>query len=204
MAALATLSDVQARLTRTIASGETARVRALIDDASAAIITESGQDVIRAETEARLMTRNINRELVVVLPQRPVNSITSVADINGNAVTYVWDGATKLTLTSSADTVHSDTLDRSLRYVDVTYDHGYDDANDTRNVLGTVAGVVANVVARAFGTPAEETGKTAETIGPYSYSIGAGAAQGGFGLMSSEWKTIKRALGRRRAGTIQL
>lgn len=204
MAALATVSDVQARLTRTITSGETARVRALIDDASAAIITESGQDVLRAETTARLGVRNINRELVVTLPQRPVNSITSVEDINGNAVTYVWDGATKLTLYGRTDVVHTDTLDRSLRYVDVTYDHGYDDTNDVRGVLGTVAGVVASVVARAFGTPAEETGKTAESLGTYSYSIGAGAAQGGFGLMTAEWKVIKRALGRRRAGTIPL
>lgn len=204
MVALATVSDVQARLTRSIETGETARVRALIDDASAAVCTESGQDVVRASTTARLGVRNVNRELIVTLPQRPVNSVASVVDVNGNAITYVWDGATRLLLYGRTDVVYTDTLDHTLRYVDVTYNHGYDSTNDPRNVLGTVAGVVANVVARAFGTPAEETGKTAESIGGYSYQIGSGAAQGGFGLMASEWKTIRRALGRRRAGTIAL
>lgn len=194
MAALASVSDVQARLSGSLSATEQSRVRALIDDASAVIVTLTGQTVIREETTERLAVRTINRERVVSLPQRPVNSVASVESVTGDTVTFEWDGKGKLALDSALD----------LAYVDVTYDHGYDDDNDPRNVIGTIAGIVATVAARAFGTPAEESGKTAESIGTYSYSIGSGAAQGGFGLMASEIRAVKRALGYRRGGTIQL
>lgn len=205
MAALATLSDVQARVARTITTGEQARVNALIADASAAVRLFTRQQIDQDETTARLAVRNINRQTVVILPERPVVEIATVEDIHGNAVAYEWDGKQVLELDGRSAPVFTDaTLSTRLDYVDVTYTHGYGDTNDPRGVLATVAGVVAGVVARAFGTPAEETGKTAESIGTYSYSIGAGAAQGGFGLLRSEKETLDRALGKRRAGTIQL
>jgi len=194
MAALASISDVQARLSGSLSAAEQSRVRALIDDASAAIVTLTGQTIVREETTERLAVRTINRQRVVSLPQRPVNSVASVETIDGDTVSFEWDGKGKLALDAALD----------LAYVDVTYDHGYGDDNDPRNVIGTITGIVATVAARAFGTPAEESGKTAESIGTYSYSIGSGAAQGGFGLMASEVRAVKRALGHRRGGTIQL
>lgn len=205
MAALATLSDVQARVARTITTGEHARVNALIADASAAVRLFTRQQIDQNATTARLAVRNINRQAVVILPERPAVSIATVEDIHGNTVSYEWDGKQVLEIEGRTESTFTDTtLSTRLDYVDVTYTHGYGDDNDPRGVLATVAGVVAGVVARAFGTPAEETGKTAESIGTYSYSIGAGAAQGGFGLLRSEKETLSHALGRRRAGTIQL
>lgn len=205
MAALATLADVQARVTRTITTSESPRVNALIEDASAAVRLFTRQTIDEATTTTRLRPRRINRELIVILPERPVSDVASVVDIHGNTVTFEWDGSQTLELTTRPDATFSDaTLDTELDYVDVTYTHGYGDDNDPRNVLAMVAGIVAGIVARAFGTPAEDTGKTAESIGTYSYSIGVGAAQGGFGLLRSEKEALSQAFGRRRAGTIQL
>lgn len=205
MAALATLADVQARVTRTITTSERTRVQALIEDASAAVRLFTRQTIDEATTTTRIRPRKINRELIVILPERPVTDVASVADIHGNDVAFEWDGGQTLELAGRTEATFTDpTLDTELDYVDVTYTHGYGDDNDPRGVLAMVAGVVAGVVARAFGTPAEDTGKTAESIGTYSYSIGVGAAQGGFGLLRSEKEALIQAFGRRRAGTIQL
>lgn len=204
MAALATDDDLQARLTRTLTEDDATRVTALLDDASAAVRMFTGQQIDQAETIDRLAVRNDGRILYVTLPQRPVVEIASVADINANTITYEWDGHTRLRLTGRTGETFADTLERDLRYVDVTYTHGYGEDNDPQGKLAIVAGIVANIAARAFGTPAEETGKTAESIAGYSYQIGGAAAAGGFGLLASEKELLASILGRRRHGTIQL
>jgi len=204
MAALATVSDVQARLSRTLTSEEAARVYVLLDDASAAVRAFTGQDVAREVSTDRLAVRKINRRLFVVLPQRPTNDVTAIVDINGNTVTFEWDGRARVELTGRNGTTFADDLEEELRYVDVTYDHGYDDDNDPRGRLDAVAGVVANVAARAFGTPADETGKTSETISQYSYQVGSAAASGGFGLLATEKRLLVAMFSTRRGGTIPL
>lgn len=204
MAALATANDLQARLTRTLTDADAARVAALLDDASAAVRKYVRQRIDQVETTDRLKVRNANHEMFVTLPERPVVDISSVADINGNTVEYEWDGATRLRLTWRTGETFASDLYSELRYVDVTYTHGYGDDNDPHGKLEEVAGIVANIAARAFGTPAEETGKTAESIAGYSYQIGGAAAAGAFGLLASEKDALAALFGKRRAGSIQL
>ncbi len=208
MAALATSDDLQARITRTLDVAEdgadTARVTAILDDASAAVRLFVNQQIDQAETTDRLPVRIDQRGQYVRLPERPVVEVAEVTDINGNTVTTEWDGHTRLAITGRTGSTFATNLDPDLGWVDVTYTHGYDTENDPRGKLAIVAGVVANIAARAFGTPAEETGKTAESIAGYSYQIGGAAAAGGFGLLRSEERTLEQLFGKRRAGTIPL
>lgn len=207
MAALATVADVQARLASTLTSAEEVRVAALIDDATAAVRAYTRQTISRATTTDRLMVRIPRGDMVVVLPQRPVTSITTVTDLVGNTVAYEWDGLQTLEINGRTDLIFTipATLDDDLAVVDVTYDHGLDVDNDGRDILGTVRSIIAGgIVARAFGTPSEQAGKTAETIGGYSYQIGPAAAQGSFGLLNSEKAALRAAVGIRRGGSIFL
>lgn len=191
MTPLASITDVEARLTSSIPSGDLRRVQSLINDASAAVRAEVRQNITEATYAVTLGVRSDNTSRFVVLPQRPVVSVESVATIDDEAVSYEWDGRR----------LHVSTL---LPAVVVEYTAGLTFDTDTRGVLDAVAGIVANVAARAYGTPVESSGKTAETISQYSYTVGSGAAQGGFGLLRSEKSALAQLFGKRRAGSIPL
>jgi hypothetical protein len=166
-----------------------ARANALIEDASAAIRTCARQQILTATSTAKVVRQILTaRGSVIRLPERPVTAVTALTDLDGVAVDYEWDGLDKL---------YTSSYDYTLK---VTYNHGYGAGNDPRGVADVVKGICANVVARAMGTPTELSGKTAESIGTYSVSIGAGAAQGGFGLLKSEIAAIRAATGYRGMG----
>ena len=210
MDALATVDDVRVRLSTPLTNNDLVRVAALIDDASSATRQVARQWISRITTTGRHPITIMDGCLIVRLPQRPVNAITSVIDEDGKSIDYVWDGFDVLALSSHTGFVSpfiSSWVARRLGSAIVTYDHGYDDTNDPNDVLGTIRGVIAGgIVSRAFGTGSDQQGKTAESIGTYSYTIGASAAQGAYGLLSSEVEAIETAVGRRarKAGTVAL
>src|SRR5689334_10292990 len=88
MANLASSADVADRLGRTLESGEAARIEALLADASAAVRVYTGQSFTLEERTVRVRARTN----VVRLTERPVTEVASVTDIDGNDVSYRWDG----------------------------------------------------------------------------------------------------------------
>lgn len=177
---LADVDDVAVRVGRAFTSDETARVAALIDDASAAVRLFCGQ---RWETGTVAVRRRV-RYGRVRLSQRDVASVTSVQDVDGNDVAYEWDGLDVVAVSPVATSFLTDRLlDGTV--VDVTYEV-------TSTVPPAVRAVVCQVAARAFGRPSDSTGLQSESIQGYSYSVGAAAAAGPLGLLSDERATLDR------------
>lgn len=177
---LASVDDLAARLGRELDDDETARIEALLADASAAVRSYTGQQFTRESTTSRL--RVAGRSLR--LPQRPVIGVSAVADVDGNDVSFSWYAGEVLGIDSLAYPTGG--------WVDVTYEHGYEE------VPADVVAVVCNVALRAFGVAAGQSGLASETIGTYSYSIGGAAASGPLGMLADERQVLdsyRRAYG---------
>lgn len=71
------------------------------------------------------------------------------------------------------------------------------------DVPAVVAAVVLQVAGRNFGTPADRSGFSQESAGPFSYSVGSAAASGLF--LPGEMSVLNRfrLASRRRVGTIR-
>lgn len=188
---LATVGDLEGRLGRTFDVAETARATLLLQDASAAVRGYTGQQFTEATTTVRVKPR----KGLVRLPQRPVTAVTAVEDTNGNAVLHTWRGDDTVSVSGNTpDTWAWEPWRNGLTSVDVTYTHGYDEVPDD------IIAVVCQIAGRAMGHAADTTGMQSETIGEYSYSVGAAAAAGGLGLLNDERAVLDRY--RRPAGLI--
>lgn len=178
-AQLANLADVEDRIGRVIDDdAEVARVNALLDDASAAIRLETNRLFGAGTATVRLKPRQS------VVRLRPgVTSITSVQTIDAVDVDYTWDG---LQLVAIGVPNAIDAADISTNVVDVTF------AYDEGPVPDIITGICANMAARAFGIRPDQTGLQQESIGGYSYSVGAAAAAGGIGLLPDEKRALQR------------
>lgn len=187
--ALATIDDFINRLGRLPSDAEFLRAEALLEDASASVVLYTGQSFERATTTTRLRVRNGRLRL----PQRPVNSVDSVADVNGNTVSFTWDGADVVCVASNLDSFGWEPWASPINAVDVTYDHGYDE------IPPGVVAVVCQIAARALGRPPDTTGIQQEAIAGYSYTVGAAAAAGAAGMMTDERAVLDRY--RRVGGT---
>lgn len=195
MADLATVADLEARLERDLDGTEITRAEALLKGASARVRSYTGQQFdLVADDEQRIRVKSGK----VRLPQRPVTAVSSIADMSGNDVAFTWH---------AGDLVHLDALGVIPRFdlepyrsppawVDVTYSHGYTTIPDD------VVEVVCQMALRAFGTPAETSGISRESIDDYSYSVGAAAASGALGMLSDERAALD--VYRRRGGTIRV
>src|SRR6056297_3421216 len=86
--ALATIADVEARLGRDLTAGETAQASAYLNDASALFVQRAVQKFEVGESTVRLFPN----DGVVRLVQRPVISVDSVTDIDGNEIDFTYDG----------------------------------------------------------------------------------------------------------------
>jgi hypothetical protein len=60
------------------------------------------------------------------------------------------------------------------------------------DVPADIFAVICQIVGRALGRPADEAGITQESIGSYSYSVGAAAAAGAVGLLNDERAVLDR------------
>lgn len=192
MADLATISDVQDRLGHTITDpDEQTRINALLGDASATVRSYTGQQFTQATTTDRLKVRRGRARL----PQHPIESVTVVADVNGNTLTHRWVGGQFVDIAIGvSDTWAWEPYRHGVSYVDITYAHGYD------VVPADIIGVVTQLVMRTFGTDATAAGLVRENIGEYGYQVGTIAASGAAGLMGDERAVLDRH--RRTAGVV--
>jgi len=183
MANLATVADVSARLGRSLDQTEEVRVELLLGDASAAVRTYTGRTFEEAERTVRVRARTN----LVRLADPPISAVSAVADIDGNDVSYRWDGLDTVYLWPLGDVRFDlDVPTRWPQVVDVTYTAGADDVPDA------VVAVVAQVAARAFGVNPQDSGHQQESIAGYSYSVGTAAASGAVGLLKDEREVLDR------------
>lgn len=198
MTPLATITDLQGRLGRTLAGDELTRANLLLIDASAKVrgytrqqITQStSTDLCRLYGGTMTDDSNLSGEdtftetlwypAVVRLPQRPVTAVTAVVDLDGNALAFRWDGG-QLIGTMGAP-------------VKVTYEHGWAVGDP---VYDTVTAVVCSIVGRALGRSPEDGGIQQESIAGYAYTVGAVGAAGALGLLPDEKETLSEIRGRR-------
>lgn len=176
MANLATLADVLDRLGRDLADDEISRVEGLLADASAAVRLYTGQDFTRSERTVRLRPNG----KAITLTQRPVASVSTVADVEGNDVPFQWDGLDRVYVWPSVFEWERNFPVCLPTVVDVTYTGG------TVAVPAAIKAVVVQMVTRALGVKADEAGLQQESIAGYSHAFGAAAAAGGVGLMNDE------------------
>lgn len=160
--ALATISDVEARLGRSLTAGETSKATAWLSDASAMFIQRAVQKFEVSESTVRLFPR----DGVVRLVQRPVIEIVTVKDIDGVEIDYTFDGHQSLYELGAYTPVV------------VNYEHGSADIPDD------VVAVVSGMVVRTLQIPADAAaGVQQQSVGPFSQSY-ANWAVGGQVLMS--------------------
>ena len=175
MAALATVTDLENRLGRSLDADETIRAEALLDGASARVRSYTGQEFTETTTTERVMVRNG----VIRLPQRPATAVTAVVDMDGNSLNFTWHAGQTFKL-GTPDRFDLEPFATEQQWVDVTYTAGY------ATIPDLIVEVVCSMVLRAFGVAAEGTGYASESIGSYSYSVGAIAAAGAVGMMNEE------------------
>ena len=147
--ALATISDVEARLGRSLTVGEIPKANAYLQDASALFIQRAVQKFEVGESTVRLFPK----DGVVRLTQRPVIEVITVKDIDGVEIDFTFDGHQSL----------YDLGDR--RGVKVNYEHG--SANIPQDVIGVVAGMVARTLSIS---PDAAAGVQQQAVGPFSQS----------------------------------
>jgi len=209
LAPLATTADLAARLGRALTTEETTRATALLPDASAMVRTHARQQITRSISTQRLRPYGVQKMVGsqlwpswVRLPQRPVNAVSGVVDLDGvvlvDGTDFRWIGGETLLIVASGP-------------VDVTYDHGWGDdlsvppvSNDEIGILDAVAGIVCQIVGRALGRPADETALSQETVDGYSYTVGSAASAGPFGMLEDEENALDNLLGHRRMSTMRL
>ena len=163
--ALATIADVEARLGRELTTAEESKATAWLTDASALFIQRSIQKFEEGESTVRLFPR----AGVARLLQRPVIDVTSVTDINGNAVDYTWDGLQSLYELATNQPII------------VTYEHG------SATIPADVVAVVAGMVARTLSiSPDAASGVTQQSVGPFSQSYATWAVGGQVMLSPAE------------------
>jgi hypothetical protein len=184
MQSLASLTDFEAHLGRTLAASELDRAEALLADASTMIRHYTGQNFDYATTTDMLWIRR----QTVLLPQRIVHDVASVLDRNGNPITYDWLGPGADTLyvlwPSNELTSFYPLVPHAPPVAVVTYTHGYTDNPPD------VIGVTCSVALRAFGLNPLATGHHSETIEGYSYVLTSVAAAGATGLLAEEKRTL--------------
>lgn len=182
---LATLEDVEARLGSRIDDEQRARIAAaLLRDASAAVRLYTGQTFTQVVDDV-VMVRVRNG--VGRLPQRPVTAVTAATAraFDGSQIPtwFQWDGVQAVRAYPQVPNVFAfEPFTVDLAWITVTYTHGYPDGE----LPPALVGIVAQIVGRALGTDLLQSGVQSETIAGYSYTLGAAAAAGGFGLLPNE------------------
>lgn len=197
MTVLATPSDVVNRLGRPLTDVEAQRVDALLQDASAAVRTYTGQQFTEGTTTVTLTPERG----VVTLAQRPVTDVTTITDTDANDVTFTWySGGTVYLYPSGADVrLDLNAASPPVRPVTVTYDHGYAAASIPDDIVAVVCGVTL----RALGRTPLESGVMQQSIAGYSETIGPVGAAGPVGFLAEEKQILdkyRRPVGRVLAG----
>lgn len=203
MSALATADDLKARLGRDLTPVESARADALLADASALVRAYTGQDFSQSTSTDVLRGRGGT----IILPQQPAVDVTAVVAVGGDGipdlplVDWFWDGLDTIRLGPGNFVINLpeswindwDGYPGTFR---VTYSHGY------AEVPPDVLAVVCGMALRTLTAPSMTGGVTSETIGDYSYRLGAGANNTAASLTADDRGMLDRY--RLRATTLQV
>lgn len=168
--ALATISDVEARLGRPLTVEETGKAEAWLEDASALFVQQSIQKFETGESTILVIPKGGIARLI----QRPVIAVTNVEDINGVPVDYTWDGFSSLYDLGST---------MPLR---ITYEHGSDIIPDV--VVAVVAGMVARTLLIPTGAA---QGISQQSVGPFSQTYATWAVGGQLKLSPADEQVAK-------------
>lgn len=161
MTPLATIDQLADVMERSIDDDNLDRVNALLDIASQRVRTFTGRTFTLTTETKRVKVRNGK----IRLPQAPVVSVASIADMNANALTFVWYVGQTIDLTATPlNAFEIEPWRCSITAVDVTYTHGYTE------IPADVVGIVCDMAAAALDAPSEEGGLQSETLGPYTYT----------------------------------
>jgi hypothetical protein len=147
---LATADDVVEFLGRALTSAEAVRVEPILNKASELFRKEAGQRFTSGTSANRLRVRSGTD---VFLPQRPVVSVESVTDDDGEDVEYAVRGQIVRLSARSA-----------LPFVLVEYTHGGSVPDLVRLAVAEIGAVVIRVDSEALGGKSQ----TQETTGPFS------------------------------------
>lgn len=188
MANLATAQDLEDRLGRDLTAVEQARADAALADASAKVRSYTGQFLELATTTDTVRVRRG----VVVLPQVPVSGVSAVVDLNGNPISYSWDGIDRVRVGANVlDTFSFEPWRTPIATVKVTSTHGY------ATIPDDIVAITCSMVLRAFGVDPTQASTVQEGIGPATRTIGSIGAAGAVGLLPAEMETLN---GYRRIG----
>jgi hypothetical protein len=200
---LAAPGDLEARLGRNLTDAETARVEALLADASAMIRAYTGQDFGLAEDD-EVTLRGPGG--TIRLPQRPVTAVSSVVAVGGDGapdvtlVDWIWDGVDQIRVGEGSFVINLPAVwwddDGYPGTYRVTYSHGYE------TVPADVVAVVCGMVARTLTAPTMAGGVRSETIGPYSYQLDAAGTGLAVIMSAADREALKRY--RRTEGMISV
>jgi hypothetical protein len=173
---LATADDVVEFLGRDLTSAEETRVEPILNKASELFRRESGQTFTSGTSENRLRVRGGTE---VYLPQRPVVSVESVTDDDGEALEYTVRGQV---VRLSART--------ALPFVLVEYTHG----GAVPDVVRVAVAEIAAVVLRIDSSALSGLSQVQETTGPFSRQASyASWAIGGATRLSPEDVQLARS-----------
>lgn len=203
MSALASQADIEARIGRDLTDEEAARIRALLDDASALVRGYTGQSFELVEDETVTLPATGGR---ITLPGRPVNAVASVVAVGGSpalpsftVADWAFDGIGTIKLGDGAAVINLPEVwwddDGYPGTYEVTYSHGY------ATVPPDVLSVVCGMITRVFQNPAN---LRSETVGSYSvtYTIPATGEALGINLSRYEKQILDRY--RRKATTVRM
>ena len=169
METLATSTDVEDRLGRSLTDDESPRVDVLLLDASAAVRGYTGQTISRGQVTIEIWSDGCG---CFELPGR---SPSNVSAVDADSVTVdvdrvglrkwsaVWEGL-----------------------LTVTYMQGWDPVPDD------IVAVTAQMVGRALGVSLDASAVTQESTGPFSVSFGAAGSAGGLGFLPAETAVLDR------------
>lgn len=206
MVALADVTDLEARLGRPLTAEEQARAGALLEDASAAVRTYTGQHFMRVDDET-VVVRAQQGE--IRLPQRPVIDVTEVVAIGAGGapdvpvVGWQWDGLDVVRAVADSPIInlpelwHEESDGSYPGTYRVTYSHG------PAQVPRVVVAVVARMVLRTLTAPTVAGGVTGETIGPYTYRTD-GSGVGTAVVMADEDRRMLADAGYRRMSGLSM
>jgi hypothetical protein len=194
VANLAERSDVEVRLGRQATEAEASRILALLEDASATVRLYTGRNFAAGTSTVRRRAKNG----VIRIGERPVTAVTAVENVDGDAVSFEWDGldVVKVWPAAGLDWFEREWTSDPAGVYDVTYTAG------SNSVPDPIKAVVCQIVGRALGLPPDESGKQSENIAGYGYSNGVAAAAGAAGMLNSERAVLDRY--RRVGATIRV
>lgn len=200
---LASPSDLEDRLGRPLAPGETGRGQALLADASALVRAFTGRDFSRTDDDTVTIRAQQGE---IRLPQRPVIDVTEVVALGaGGAPNLVvtgwqWDGLDIIRTTADSPSInlpaawYDDDIEAYPGTYRVTYSHG------TAAVPADIVAVVARMALRTLTAPTMAGGVTGETIGPYSYRTDGSSAGTAVAMTDDDRKMLELAGYRRKTG----